>query len=52
MIAFHKRNFPLHHCMGARRNFRRERGGGQAQKAPPPHALREKVAETGKKIPT
>ena len=35
MIAFHKRNFPLHHCMVPAKNFCRD-GEGQAQKAPPP----------------
>ena len=40
---FHKRNF-LHHCMGARRNLRRE--GTQA-----PHAHGEKVVKNWQKGP-
>ena len=48
MIAFHKKNFPLHHCMGARRNFCREEGG-KPKKAPYGHG--EKVAKKWQKGP-
>ena len=48
MIAFHKRNFPLHHCMGARKNFCRE-GGVKPKKVPYAHG--EKVAKNWQKGP-
>ena len=47
MIAFHKRNFPLHHCMAPAEIFVGR--GGKPKKPPPPPWTWRKVAKNWQK---